>query len=53
MNGRIAGELIYKIDDIKFKPDSMGSKIVMSSHMYEKMDNKKWYKSLGFGENKG
>lgn len=46
MNGRIAGELIYKKDDIKFKPGSIGSKIVIASHMYDKMINKEWYNSL-------
>jgi ankyrin repeat protein len=46
MNGRIAGELIYKNNDIRFKPGSIGSKIVMLSYMYDKMTNKEWYKSL-------
>jgi hypothetical protein len=47
MKGRIEGELPYKLNDIKFKEGSMGSKIVKAGFSHQQLDVDEWMESLG------
>jgi ankyrin repeat protein len=47
MKGQIAGELPYKLNDIKFKEGSMGSKIVKAAYANRQLDVDEWMESLG------